>query len=252
MDKESKYEKMYRAMMEYEDRTHLRNKHRIRVGIACLVFVPIFFLVLMFMTDSSKPLFLMLWIISLYGIAVFLILVEYADHKLQKRLAQFRGEEEVEVRALIGQHMENMEETLRNVKDKAEHFLMISTGEEPAEIKEADEAQEIEEVLDLNLIVPDVVEAEEEPKEAAEETQPEELQEAAEAQPEDQPEKVEEVEAQQEEAAEAQPEEPQEEAAEDQPEAAEEITEQTVEASTEETAEQSVGTGEEKTNEKHS
>ncbi len=241
MDKESKYEKMYRAMMEYEDRTHLRNKHRIRVGIACLVFVPIFFLVLMFMTDSSKPLFLMLWIISLYGIAVFLILVEYADHKLQKRLAQFRGEEEVEVRALIGQHMENMEETLRNVKDKAEHFLMISTGEEPAEIKEADEAQEIEEVLDLNLIVPDVVEAEEEPKEAAEETQPE-----------DQPEKVEEVGAQQEEAAEAQPEEPQEEAAEDQPEAAEEITEQTVEASTEETAEQSVGTGEEKTNEKHS
>ena len=241
MDKESKYEKMYRAMMEYEDRTHLRNKHRIRVGIACLVFVPIFFLVLMFMTDSSKPLFLMLWIISLYGIAVFLILVEYADHKLQKRLAQFRGEEEVEVRALIGQHMENMEETLRNVKDKAEHFLMISTGEEPAEIKEADEAQEIEEVLDLNLIVPDVVEAEEEPKEAAEETQPE-----------DQPEQVEEVEAQQEEAAEAQPEEPQEEAAEDQPEAAEEIIEQTVEASTEETAEQSVGTGEEKTNEKHS
>lgn len=222
MDKESKYEKMYRAMMEYEDRTHLRNKHRIRVGIACLVFVPIFFLVLMFMTDSSKPLFLMLWIISLYGIAVFLILVEYADHKLQKRLAQFRGEEEVEVRALIGQHMENMEETLRNVKDKAEHFLMISTGEEPAEIKEADEAQAIEEVLDLNLIVPDMVEAEEEPKEAAEKTQPEELQEAAEAQPEDQP------------------------------EAAEEITEQTVEASTEETAEQSVGTGEEKTNEKHS
>lgn len=190
MDKESKYEKMYRAMMEYEDRTHLKNKHRIRVGIACLVFVPIFFLVLMFMTDSSKPLFLMLWIISLYGIAVFLILVEYADHKLQKRLAQFRGEEEVEVRALIGQHMENMEETLRNVKDKAEHFLMISTGEEPAEIKEADEAQEIEEVLDLNLIVPDVVEAEEEPKEAAE------------AQPEDQPEKVEEVEASTEETAE--------------------------------------------------
>ncbi len=144
--------------MEYEDRTHLRNKHRIRVGIACLVFVPVFFLILMFLTDSSKPLFLMLWIISLYGIAVFLILVEYADHRLQQRLAQFRGEEEVEVRSLIGQHMENMEETLRNVKDKAEHFLMLGAGEEPAETKEAEEEQEIGEVLDLNVIMPDVEE----------------------------------------------------------------------------------------------
>lgn len=148
MDKEKQYEKMYRALMDYENRAHLRNKHRIRVGIACLIFVPIAFLILMFLTDSSKPLFLMLWIISLYGIAVYLILVEYADHKLQQKLAQFRGEEEVEVKALIGEHMENVEETLRSVKDKAEHFLMRSAGEEA------------EEVLDLDKIMPDVEEPE--------------------------------------------------------------------------------------------
>ena len=115
MEKEQQYEKMYRAMLEYEDKAHLRNMHRIRIGIACLVFVPIAFLLLMFLTDSNKPLFLMLWIISLYGIAGYLIAVEYADHKLQQRLAQFRGEEEVEVKALIGQHMENVEETLKSV-----------------------------------------------------------------------------------------------------------------------------------------
>lgn len=196
MDKEKQYEKMYRALMDYENRAHLRNKHRIRVGITCLVFVPIAFLILMFLTDSSKPLFLMLWIISLYGIAVYLILVEYADHKLQQKLAQFRGEEEVEVKALIGEHMENVEETLRNVKDKAEHFLMLSAGEEA------------EEVLDLNEIVPDVKEPElpedlsekieeaaELPEETKEETEqsedlPEETEEAE--QPEDLPEEAEE------------------------------------------------------------
>lgn len=185
MDKEKQYEKMYRALMDYENRAHLRNKHRIRVGITCLVFVPIAFLILMFLTDSSKPLFLMLWIISLYGIAVYLILVEYADHKLQQKLAQFRGEEEVEVKALIGEHMENVEETLRNVKDKAEHFLMLSAGEEA------------EEVLDLNEIVPDVKEPElpedlsEKIEEAAElpEDLPEQTEEEAE-QPEDLPEET--------------------------------------------------------------
>ena len=143
-DKEKKYEQMYRAMLDYEDRAHLRNKHRIRVGLACLVFVPIAFLVLMFLTDSSKPLFLMLWIISLYGIAVYLIIVEYADHRLQEKLAQFRGEEEVEVKALIGEHMENMEDTLKTVKEKAEHFLEIADNKEENEI------------LDLNEEVPDV------------------------------------------------------------------------------------------------
>ncbi len=142
MEKEKQYEKMYRAMLEYEDKAHLRNMHRIRVGIGCLVFVPIAFLLLMFLTDSSKPLFLMLWIISLYGIAGYLIAVEYADHKLQQRLAQFRGEEEVEVKALIGQHMENVEETLKSVKEKAEHFLAPASEEE--------------EMLDLDKELPDV------------------------------------------------------------------------------------------------
>ena len=145
MVKEKNYEQMYRAMLDYEEKAHLRNMKRIRVGLACLVFVPIAFLILMFMTDSSKPLFLMLWIISLYGIAIYLIVVEYADHKLQEKLAQIRGDEEVEVKALIGQHMENVEETLKSVKEKAEHFLELGGSEE-------------EEVLDLNEEVPDIEE----------------------------------------------------------------------------------------------
>ncbi len=216
--------------MDYENRAHLRNKHRIRVGITCLVFVPIAFLILMFLTDSSKPLFLMLWIISLYGIAVYLILVEYADHKLQQKLAQFRGEEEVEVKALIGEHMENVEETLRNVKDKAGHFLMLSAGEEA------------EEVLDLNEIVPDVKEPElpedlsEKIEEAAElsEDLPEQTEEEAE-QPEDLPKETEEAE---------QPE--------DLPEQTEEETEQPEDLPEEaEEAEQSEKI-EEETDEKHS
>ena len=185
MEKETKYEKMYHAMMDYEDMAHQRNRHRIKVGIACLVFVPIFFLILMFLTDSSKPLFLMLWIVSLYGIAIFLILVEYADHKLQQRLAQFRGEEEVEVKALIGNRMENVEETLKSVKDKAEHFLMLSAGDEA------------EEVLDLNEVVPDIEEAElpeDLPEKIAEEAElPERLYEMTAEEPE-QPESTEDTE----------------------------------------------------------
>ena len=39
----------------------------------------------LFITDSSKIIFLVLWIASLFGIAIYLIGVEYVDYKSRKK-----------------------------------------------------------------------------------------------------------------------------------------------------------------------
>ena len=49
------------------------------------------FLALLFITDSSKPIFLVLWIVSLFVLAVYLIMVEYADYNLQEKMNEING-----------------------------------------------------------------------------------------------------------------------------------------------------------------
>ena len=120
---EEKYEKAFRAMVDFEAAQHERNQRRIKAGIKCLFVIPVVFLVLMFLTSSSKPVFLILWIISLYGIGIYLIGVEYVDHKLQHQLAKFRGEEEIEAKPLIGQEIDAVEGVLRDAHAQAMHLL---------------------------------------------------------------------------------------------------------------------------------
>lgn len=58
-----------------------------------LVIVPLLFMVVMFLTQGSKGIFLVLWIVSTFVIAAFLIALEYVDHGIQKRLEEITGME---------------------------------------------------------------------------------------------------------------------------------------------------------------
>lgn len=88
-----KMEKMYHMMMEYETQIHEKNQKRIKTGLRCIFIIPAIFMFLMFTTGSSKIIFLVLWICSLFGLAVYLIYVEYMDHDLQERLRHISGED---------------------------------------------------------------------------------------------------------------------------------------------------------------
>lgn len=46
------------------------------------------FLFLLFWTESNKVVFLILWIVSLFLLAAYLILVEYMDYNLQEKLSE--------------------------------------------------------------------------------------------------------------------------------------------------------------------
>mgnify|MGYP007054163828 FL=1 len=85
-------QKMYDMMVEYEEMIHQQNQKRIKNGLRCIYIIPAVFLFLMFATDSSKVIFLVLWIVSLFIIAIYLIYVEYIDYNLQEKMHEIKGE----------------------------------------------------------------------------------------------------------------------------------------------------------------
>ena len=92
--KEDRFEEMYQKLIDYEQQIHAKNQTRIKIGLRCIILIPLIFLILLFWTDSNKVVFLILWIASLFALAVYLIGVEYMDYNLQETLRELGGEED--------------------------------------------------------------------------------------------------------------------------------------------------------------
>lgn len=84
MNTESQYEKLYNDLVAGLEKMHTRNVNRTRAALKSLLIVPTFFLILLFLTESSKTVFLVLWIASMFIIASILIVIEYQDYLLRK------------------------------------------------------------------------------------------------------------------------------------------------------------------------
>ena len=143
---EIKYEEIYDRFMDYQTKVHEANQKRIRLGLKVNIFFPLIFLTLCFLTDGSKLIFLILWIVSLFGIAFYLMYVEYSDDKLQRQMKAFGlggngdmedesslisfGVENTETKAL--KHMENVDRSIEEKKQEVQNAL-IETKESVAE-----------------------------------------------------------------------------------------------------------------------
>lgn len=101
MNEEKKLRQLNDKMTDYAEHMHEQNRRRIKNGLRCIYIVPAVFLFLMFATESSKIIFLVLWIVSLFGIAVYLIVVEYQDYMLQEKMKEFCGRQEAEEEGLL-------------------------------------------------------------------------------------------------------------------------------------------------------
>ena len=93
MSKNKKYHQLYDRLLQEVELLHERIKVGIRQGLKMLVIVPLLFMLVMFLTQGSKGIFLVLWIVSTFVIAAFLIALEYVDHGIQKRLEEITGME---------------------------------------------------------------------------------------------------------------------------------------------------------------
>lgn len=160
MSKNKKYHQLYDRLLQEVEMLHERIKVGIRQGLKMLVIVPLLFMLVMFLTQGSKGIFLVLWIVSSFVIAAFLIALEYVDHGIQKRLEEITGMEntlpedsimpdielpeiDIEELRLIAQDRRN-QLPLHKLKEK---LAAEDTGEAPEESAEAEAVQEAAEPI---------------------------------------------------------------------------------------------------------
>ncbi len=101
MSKEREYQELYDRLLEEVSTLHRNNRRRIRIGMRMLLAVTLGLMLLMFLAEGNKVFTLMLWILSMFAVAAYLIAVEYADYELQKKLEQVTQMEQESLGALL-------------------------------------------------------------------------------------------------------------------------------------------------------
>lgn len=136
-----KYKEMYDKFINYEQNLHEQNQKRIRVGLKINIILPLFFLILSFAISEGKLVFLLLWIISLFGIATYLIYVEYSDYKMLEQLKELGVDEDAlrEEVNLIGEGVQQAESNITEKLDYAGDLIDAEKQKIEAEIAERKE-----------------------------------------------------------------------------------------------------------------
>lgn len=130
---EKKYSQLYQALLQEVLQFHSGNQRRIRKGMLSLLLVPLVFLVLLFLSDGSRVIFLLLWIVSMFGIAAYLIAVEYVDYEMQNKVKKIT-QKEVELDQLMAlpTGMPQLLPHLRGRSQESEAVPEEPAPEEPA------------------------------------------------------------------------------------------------------------------------
>ncbi|MDO5338606.1 MAG: hypothetical protein Q4E78_00660 [Eubacteriales bacterium] len=70
----------------FAENMHTKNQHKKKVCLRCMMIIPLVFMVLMFTMDTAKVVYLLLWVISLFIFCAYLIVIDYIDDKLARKL----------------------------------------------------------------------------------------------------------------------------------------------------------------------
>ena len=130
---EKKYSQLYQALLQEVLQFHSGNQRRIRKGMLSLLLVPLAFLVLLFLSDGSRVIFLLLWIVSMFGIAAYLIAVEYVDYEMQNKVKKITQKEvELDQLTALPTGMPQLLPQLRGRSQESEAVPEEPAPEEPA------------------------------------------------------------------------------------------------------------------------
>ncbi len=146
MTEEIKYKEKYEKFLAYEKENHEKNQRKIRTGLKVNILLPLVFLIISFATDSSKLIFLILWITSLFGIAFYLIYVEYTDFHMQKLLGTMEeekaliGDQAVQLEAAVSEQIEITHEKIEDAREAAKQKISELTKDRAKE-KESEEEE---------------------------------------------------------------------------------------------------------------
>lgn len=101
MKKKSNTDKLYAKLLIFAEELHMGNKRRIRNGFISLAVLPVLLIIIRLLTDSSRVVFLLIWILTMFVAAAFLIFVAYVDRQLQDTLNELSESEKKEFDNLL-------------------------------------------------------------------------------------------------------------------------------------------------------
>lgn len=143
---------IYDELVDFQDNLHKQNLKRIHIGLLCILIIPMIFLSLMFITDSNKVIWLILWIVSLFAISAYLIVVEYGDYNLQHRVNSITGNDAEPV-PLLESGLNSVNDKLESVKAEARDI--IASAKASVAISDddiSDEAGEFVPEIDTDIV----------------------------------------------------------------------------------------------------
>lgn len=103
-------------LVAYYAAIHEKNRKRIKTGMICMFVIPVVFLILLFTMQSSKIVYLVLWIASLFILCGYLIAVEYSDYSLQEKLEALGVDDHGVDGSLIGPDV--LENDIQSMKER--------------------------------------------------------------------------------------------------------------------------------------
>lgn len=80
------YHEMYSRLVDEFKALYKSNLKRIHKGLWAMIIVVILYMVLLFVTQGEKTLILLLWIVTMFALAAYLITIEYLNEELKKKL----------------------------------------------------------------------------------------------------------------------------------------------------------------------
>ena len=101
MARKSNTDKLYAKLLIFAEELHMGNKRRIRNGFISLAVLPVLLIIIRLLTDSSRVVFLLIWILTMFVAASFLIFVAYVDRQLQDTLNELSESEKKEFDSLL-------------------------------------------------------------------------------------------------------------------------------------------------------
>ena len=113
-------EKSVDMIKDYYNREHKHNKDRIKYGIIAMVVIPIIFLILLFVVNSSKVIFLVMWIASLFIIIGYIIAIEYKNYNIKENLKDIVGNE----------YDDSLIDTAKAISDITKNYIKNGGSEE--------------------------------------------------------------------------------------------------------------------------
>lgn len=91
--RDRQYERLYTQLLARAEQLHQSNKRRIRRGLIGLIVLPFILCFILWVTGSSKIVFLIVWVIIMFVMSAYLITIEYIDDFVQKTLNEMSEKE---------------------------------------------------------------------------------------------------------------------------------------------------------------